>query len=645
MKKVIEKFVLDLEEKCRLLEKNRNTNKKLYIETIEVIKTAIDFLVIDKQELLEKAQMYTDFECFCMLLKSSTLSKKEQMDVILYVIEKNTFLLEHYPNLESNILDINTLKKIYAPKMNNKQIWNVLKRFNVQEINEKPEDKLSSEELALKQAIAKAIEENEKKHKLFVVSHHQIRNHYLSKKENYTEQDLKFIKVAFKYLNLDVDIQGYILRILEKKLQKRINKYRSNEAKMEEQKTIKKFTEYLEKKIQEFNKALDEEVHKLTIEYLKIGKKNLNEEDIAEILGEVISQYYCTDKYGFSDNKNTKYYLNLLIGKEREEKHIFGDYTFLCENMRNVGLRLSEKMIIVNQILKEELSKIKKSDLIIKYEGMTDLHPDVPTKLFKDFIYQGGLLRLFEKSEKEFSNTEKIVFDFLKENGKISEEDFEIILKLKKQLINGEKLDPENSVQAYQILGIPSNLCKGFGNLLKKAQSKENIVEERNKEKKIKENNYLTVDSSTKEYKLIFREIMEMYDIQDHKIIRALTKDEIIYLVSLMLKINIPEIEIRKSIQNINWHGIEAYNNPVTEFNYNYEKIERNSAIVEVEIAIRNIKEYIQAMIMPEDDTEYSFWKNQIEEELKKIRNILNQDDTYELEEGRKLNRINKGNE
>lgn len=123
-----------------------------------------------------------------------------------------------------------------------------------------------------------------------------------------------------------------------------------------------------------------------------------------------------------------------------------------------------------------------------------------------------------------------------------------------------------------------------------------------------------------------------MYNLQEHKVVKPLKKDEIVYLVSLMMQIHIPEVEIRKCIQEINWHGIQAYTNPIEEFNDYVEKITRNSTYGDVEIALENIKEYLNILFLLKQDQEYTGWKNEIAEELKRIRNILNQDDSFELE-------------
>ncbi len=329
-----------------------------------------------------------------------------------------------------------------------------------------------------------------------------------------------------------------------------------------------------------------------------------------------------------------------------ESGKVFVDFDLLSDILLKSNLNRKERLEIILNIIIKNRESLENSDAILDYKDVKDLKIEGMTEQeFKDY-WKNDFREASKRKEEELTEPEKIFYKKLDEklvhfttkNPNIIAQ--KVVIKhilTKKESFNWT--DINITMKAFNILKLDPSLTDELKQVLLK-ELKKRKTKTINKVSEKKKENVEIPSFSKKEYKLIFREIMEMYDIQDHKIIRALTKDEIIYLVSLMLKINIPEIEIRKSIQNINWHGIEAYNNPVTEFNYNYEKIERNSAIVEVEIAIRNIKEYIQAMIMPEDDTEYSFWKNQIEEELKKIRNILNQDDTYELEEGRKLNRM-----
>ena len=131
-------------------------------------------------------------------------------------------------------------------------------------------------------------------------------------------------------------------------------------------------------------------------------------------------------------------------------------------------------------------------------------------------------------------------------------------------------------------------------------------LEKRNKEKTTSKNNQknTSVSLSTKEKEAIFKEIMSMYNLQEHKVVKPLKKDEIVYLVSLMMQIHIPEVEIRKCIQEINWHGIQAYTNPIEEFNDYVEKITRNSTYGDVEIALENIKEYLNILFLLKQDQE-----------------------------------------
>ena len=57
---------------------------------------------------------------------------------------------------------------------------------------------------------------------------------------------------------------------------------------------------------------------------------------------------------------------------------------------------------------------------------------------------------------------------------------------------------------------------------------------------------------------------------------------------------------------------------------------------------LQNIKEYIEATETEEDA---AIWNCEIAEELKRIKYIINQDDNYELELGRKLYLTNKEKE
>ena len=142
-----------------------------------------------------------------------------------------------------------------------------------------------------------------------------------------------------------------------------------------------------------------------------------------------------------------------------------------------------------------------------------------------------------------------------------------------------------------------------------------------------------------KESKRLYREIMAFYDIDAQKVLCPLTLSEIILLVQKMFQTNISQKEIIKFILNINKEGLEAYKNSREKLEAYYPKIIKYAS----EETVSLLNSYLQEMMVkPQSYEDYSFWKENMEIELKKglleIRDVYE----YELNEGMNLYRVQK---
>lgn len=143
---------------------------------------------------------------------------------------------------------------------------------------------------------------------------------------------------------------------------------------------------------------------------------------------------------------------------------------------------------------------------------------------------------------------------------------------------------------------------------------------------------------SHKEYNKIYREILESYDLDNQRTIKPLSLKDIIYLTSLMYKINIDENEIKKFVQNANKDFFVPEISPFMTYMTYLPKIkyylENNE---ELKKALDLISSYVNEMLLMRDDRqEYYFWKDCISEEMKEIYLLLKDKYAYELEEGKK---------
>jgi hypothetical protein len=128
-----------------------------------------------------------------------------------------------------------------------------------------------------------------------------------------------------------------------------------------------------------------------------------------------------------------------------------------------------------------------------------------------------------------------------------------------------------------------------------------------------------------------------MYNIDLEKAITPLNLNEIIYLVSLMYKLNVSEAKIKTAIKKIYKSYSANYENPLAEFNAYYEKMVCLSENEDIRAALSYIKELIQEMLMS-DSKSYIEWKDELKNTMAEVKPILSLNIDFELEQGK--NRI-----
>ncbi len=181
-------------------------------------------------------------------------------------------------------------------------------------------------------------------------------------------------------------------------------------------------------------------------------------------------------------------------------------------------------------------------------------------------------------------------------------------------------------VKSFAVLGLDSTMCDAFKVLLKKK------IKARKEEKEGVSKRKIT-PLNQKETKKLYREIMEMYNIDDQRVIRPLTLSEIILLVEKMKKMNVNQKEIIKFICNVNKEGLEAYKNSRVKLSEYYPKLvlyARNETV-------NYLNDCIKEMLTMQNCEDYSFWKKNMEETLNKALLEVQKVYEYEFNEGMKL--------
>lgn len=357
----------------------------------------------------------------------------------------------------------------------------------------------------------------------------------------------------------------------------------------------------------------------------------------------------------FSDELSKEYKLTknlidtLTTPKEEWKKRQvnFDSFEELSEFLEKTQFKSKEKFEIICHILERNLASFNNSAIILDYDKIKKYKPKSMSSIeFEDFMYNGEFLKVIRKDENDLTEEERNLRNGIYEI--IINNDYYVSSTIAQKSIKKHYFDKINEftlkdikfiIKSMKVLKISDKLLNGFEIILKnKINQREKRTEIYHGSKKIENKKF-----SEREYYKTFREIETYYNIQEQKAIKPLTLKEVIYLVSLMYRINISEKEIIKCIQTINRSGLEAYDNILVKFREYYPKMVHCSETPEIKKALETIMEYtleLENILKSgsQNSPDYYFWKNEIEEEFKNVTPELNKDYTFELENGRKSN-------
>ena len=332
-------------------------------------------------------------------------------------------------------------------------------------------------------------------------------------------------------------------------------------------------------------------------------------------------------------------------------KVCFVKFSDLSHLLLNSNLNKKEMHAIIELIIERNIEIFQNNQFSISCKDMRTLETKKMTMdEYYEFLYANEYLDLIITNDESLTPEEidlkrKISYSLV--GIKRDNEMKEIHEKIKNHCFDKRNSftqeDMEVTIKQYKLLGVSDTLCICFQSLLTKDLERRNknlakistkrIVEEKQEVKK-------TI--SNREYKKIFKQIEEYYNIQNQRAIKPLKLQEIIYLISLMYKIDIPEKEIKKCIQTIYATGYEAYNDTLVKFYDYYPKMVYYSENEDIKLALDTIVSYLKEIEEITNNTkikeDYAFWEGEIKEEFNKVFPELNKDYNYELEEGRKIN-------
>jgi hypothetical protein len=329
---------------------------------------------------------------------------------------------------------------------------------------------------------------------------------------------------------------------------------------------------------------------------------------------------------------------------------LFESFDELSNLLQKSNLNTKEKLDIIMLFVKRNCDRLNNGgrNCIINADDILDLKfKNMNQKEFHDFISNGSLLKLLNQENESLTSEE---LEFKKEvirRAHNRKETNSLVVSMKAIYRNYflpiNDLSEKNIMitkKALLVLKTDQALCDSIEYYLKKKMQKQNDEKKKTSVScEVKKNENKNV-MSVKEQNKIYRSIMSMYNIDLQRAIKPLNLEEIIYLVSLMVKLNIPDKEIMTSLKNIYKSYSIIYENPFIEFNAYYEKMVYLSDNEDISKAIQDIKDYMSLIFIPDNNKEYVDSKKEIKMTIDKVKPILASNLDYELEKGHSINKL-----
>lgn len=311
-------------------------------------------------------------------------------------------------------------------------------------------------------------------------------------------------------------------------------------------------------------------------------------------------------------DENKKIYLSSL--SEEINSAIWDSVVY--DYMKIVDDKLSELMDCIRQWVKYE--KVMKNNHI-------DFYVDIDEFVNIIMIVERSGLSLNEQLSSMIYFVEKIL-----ETNKLYDKDateFELcLMEIKEHYIDKNDSYCEDDikilVENLENIGFNPKLCYQIGiELLNKITKKE-----------IK----INMDFAIKkvDYKEIEKELNTYIDFRNMYITRLLSVREIIKVVSLLMKINTDKDEIRRFLDNA---YIEINKlNPVALYIQSRDKLKYYEEKYGIKEEMDILDDYFESLMIC-DEEEYNFFKNCLNEDLRKVLRYFPKSYDYEIEEAKKI--------
>lgn len=391
---------------------------------------------------------------------------------------------------------------------------------------------------------------------------------------------------------------------------------------------VEKFIDYLELSIEEIKQDLFKEA-RLTRDKGIIARKK----DVINSVGE-------------------RHRIIRLLSTPKEEwdklAEVFIDFNLLSDFLSTSPLKPREHMQVIFYMLKKNLATPILCDEADGFDAPAIENFEFKTMTreeARDMIHSMEYGRLSTTDPDELTEEEITKYMELKEFIDSNPLDLSYIKELHRNISmhyfekteNFDYDDVNAILCVLESFGVSKNMCDSFKFLLdkevKKREPKEEVVIIRDFHKKLEEKRV-----TEKEYNLLNRELKQYFDLDNMYVEDDLSVDMQIYCVSLMTRMGIDDITIKKALKVMNRNNkyLQGKENPIVLFNRLYSRLSYYNEDEEIKESINQLMMFFQEIFICSDD-DYEFWKSMISEELEKVNELIPNTYDYELETGRNL--------
>ncbi len=405
-------------------------------------------------------------------------------------------------------------------------------------------------------------------------------------------------------------------------------------------KVVTSFVEYLENSA----KQIEQQVFRRIISKSRVINFNqeFSEEDNKELLRKL---------------ERTNMARLLSVPEEEWERYgeIYIQYDYLADMLESSHFKTRDQFHIVKTLLRKNFS----TNIIQADARCFDIQK-IDTYKFKyctkeeflSFVRSDGQARLKEKEESELTEDERKMLEEFETFTNANPLDISSVVEQHK-LIKAHYFDKLDSFTEEDVdiflgvlrdWGLYENIIRSFKGILMKEIEKRNqplkvvtpatiVVKEEKREQK----KYL----SLKEYNLLSRELKRYFDVTDMMMVQPLNLELQIYVISLMIKMGFTDDVLKKALKAMNKDIKKSNENPLTTFAKVYSKLTYYKSVESLSEAVKDMMSFMQEMFICSQE-DYISLKEIMGEELEKALGLVPNGFEYEIEEAKKLAKLNK---